>query len=88
MKLEVRGNTANVNPQQSFTKVACLITKHKNHEKMLGTKYKSKCHKKMHHSSGLRARKPALGGIWVLCHANLEVTDIFSIPKMKKKQYT
>jgi hypothetical protein len=41
----------------------------------------------MHHSSDLKARKLALGGIRVLCHANLEVTDIFSIPKMEKTRY-
>ena len=39
----------------------------------------------MHHSSDLKARKLALAGIRVLCHANLEVTDTFSIPKTERK---
>jgi hypothetical protein len=41
----------------------------------------------MHHSSDLKARKLVLSGFRVLCHANLEVTDIFSIHKMNETRY-
>jgi hypothetical protein len=41
----------------------------------------------MHHSSDLKARNLVLRSIRVLCHVNLEVTDIFSIHKMKEMRY-
>jgi len=41
----------------------------------------------MHHSNDMKARKLALGGIRVLCLANLEVNDIFSIPTIEKTRY-
>jgi hypothetical protein len=37
----------------------------------------------MHHSNDLKARILVLGGTAVLSPANVEVTDIFSISKMK-----